>query len=145
MSCQRSLILALMSLAFLSAPGLARQRTAPALRTPPPPPAEPASDPNFVTCGPYISMTYVNGTLIVGCTDDSAPSSNYSFQVVPGDNPSAEQVIAYIQPYVMAVKIAQIMPSVGVQMSTPFQSFNQRIGLYRAGSKITGMKMMTAN
>jgi hypothetical protein len=45
----------------------------------------------------------------------------------------------------MAVKIAQIMPSVGVQMSTPFQSFNQRIGLYRAGSKITGMKMMTAN
>lgn len=123
----------------------AQQRAAPVLRTPPPQPAQPVSDPNFVTCGPYISMSYVNGALIVGCTDDNAPSNNFSFQVVPGDNPSAEQVIAYIQPYVMAVKISQIMPSVGVQTKTPAQSFNQRIGLYRAGDKITGMRMMTAN
>lgn len=141
MSYLRSFILALMSLAFLSAPSLAQPRTAPALRGQTAPPA----DPNFVTCSPYIELMYSNGGLTVGCTDDKAPANAYSFVVAPGDSPSIDQVIAFVQPYAMAVKIAQIMPSTGVQMKTPFQSFNQRIGFYLDNGKIVGMRMMTAN
>lgn len=134
--------LAMTSTAILATPGFAQLRTAPAGAGLP---TQQASTPDFVTCSPYLQLMYLNGGLTVGCSDDKAPSNSYSFVVAPGNNPSIEQVIAFVQPYVMAVKVAQIVPSSGVQTMTPFQSFNQRIGFYLENGKIVGMRMMTSN
>lgn len=130
-------ILALLSALTVASPSAAAQRTAGS--------APQSANQNFVTCDPYIEVMYVNKAVIVGCTDDKAPKAPHSFTVVDGDSPSPEEVIAFVQPYAMTVKILQVMPSSGVQMKTPFQSFNQRVGFYVSDGKITGLRLMTSN
>ena len=101
--------------------------------------------PSFVTCNPFVGTQYLNGALLVSCGADKDTSGKiYSFTVLETDKPSPAEIVAFVQPYAMAVKILHSMPSVGVSTMTPFQSFNQRIGFYLANNKITGWRMMTA-
>lgn len=72
-------------------------RVAPVLRTSPPAPYDQAADLNFAARSLYISMTYVNGTVIIGCADNNASSNTYTVQVHPGDSPSAEHAFPELQ------------------------------------------------
>jgi hypothetical protein len=93
--------------------------------------------PSSVTCDQMVSVEYGGGAALVDCTDKSGKS--YELTVMDTDHPSATAVIAYVQPYTMAVKLLQ---SNGGKSQLP--SFNQRIAFSLSNGKVTNMTMVTA-
>jgi hypothetical protein len=137
----RSVFVLAAAIAACSASALAAQRTL----QPGQNPRAAGATPNIVVCTPYITLSYMNNAVIISCTDSNAPGTAYSFNVSENDRPTSNEVIAFVQPYIMTVKLAQVMPTGQGAMKTPIASFNSRIALYLENGKITGMSLTTVN
>lgn len=120
-----------------SAPSQRIARPAPSIA---PAPATLSSGSNVVACETAF-LEYINGAAILACV--SANGSHFNFTVLPTDKPSSTDVVAFVQPFLMAERISQVMPSVGVSSATPAQSFAgaTQLRLRHENGKLIGMRI----
>jgi hypothetical protein len=101
-----------------------------------------AAQAGTIVCDRWIGAEYTSGALVVNCTPDKGGTPR-NFTVMEGDSPSPAEVLAFVNPYGMAVKQVQVMPS-GTG-STPISNWNTRVMIgYSAAGKITRIRYQTA-
>jgi hypothetical protein len=96
-----------------------------------------------IVCDRWIGAEYAYGALVVNCSPDKGGTPR-NFTVMEGDSPSPTEVLAFVNPYAMAVKQVQVMPfSTG---SSPISNWNTRVMIgYSAAGKITRIRYQTAS
>ena len=102
---------------------------------------QPPAQPGVVTCS-YVWAEYINNALVVSCSPRGG-GSPMVFNVNRTDSPNIEEVLAFIQPFILTYQLATVLPH--VSGPSPVEGFHSRIAIGHQGGEINRLRIVTLN